>query len=349
MRECTLQAAVLILLVAATSEPSAPARDEPPGTLKVSEKVKKDFGARAIDILSGATRVEVFQLKAEPGRKAGPATLGSEQRQWTIGATGKEKGKDFVAKVRECLLDGKTETIGWEPELDRADVALRLWKDKESVAVVIDFRSGHFTVVARDSAGLRIKVAGGSCIYNAKREFDEKGELFARVKALAVEAFPDDEKIKALKQPKEPEEEIRPPVGDKVPEHLLTLLEKADQFELLSLNPQRSKEKAADDFHGYKVLGKTTVKDAEVRKKLVAALKKGVEDNDGAAAGCFNPRHGIRATRDGKTAEFVICFECLFVQVFVGDKLEKGLRTTNSPKDTFDGVLKEAKVPLPEK
>ena len=83
---------------------------------------------------------------------------------------------------------------------------------------------------------------------------------------------------------------------------------------------------------------------------LVAALKKGVEDNDGAAAGCFRPRHGIRVTRDGKTAEFVVCFECLYVQVYLDGKAEKqGLRTTSSPQNAFNGVLKDAKVPLPKK
>jgi hypothetical protein len=127
------------------------------------------------------------------------------------------------------------------------------------------------------------------------------------------------------------------------------MLEKAEQFELLSLDPERPKEKPADAFHGWKVLGKTTAKDAETRKKLVAAFKKGVEDNDGAAAACFRPRHGIRVTHDGKTADFVICYECLFMQVFIGDKQEKGLRTTGSPAATFNAVLKDAKVPLPEK
>jgi|GEM_PF-1129113 len=349
MHASTLRALVLILLAAAANAPNASAQDKAAETPKVNEKVKKAFGARAIDILSGATRVEAFRLKAEPGQKEGPTTLGSAQRQWTITATGKEKGKEFAAKVRTLLLDGTADTYGWEPELDRADIAFRLWQDRESVTLIVNFETGTITVVARDATGRQLRVTGVSYIHNAKREFDKKGELFDRVKTLVVEAFPDDEKLKALKQPKEPEEEVRPPVGDKVPEHLLTLLEKADQFELLSLNPERSKEKAADDFHGYKVLGKTTVKDAEVRKKLVAALKKGVEDNDGAAAGCFNPRHGIRVTRDGKTADFVICFECVFMKVYLGDKLEKGLRTTSSPKDTFDDVLKEAKIPLPEK
>ena len=99
-------------------------------------------------------------------------------------------------------------------------------------------------------------------------------------------------------------------IYNKIPDDLQTMLEKAEQFELLSISPYPPKEKPADAFHGWEVLGKTTVKDAEVRKKLVAAFKKGVEANAGITADCFSPRHGIRVTRDGKTADFVICFEC---------------------------------------
>jgi hypothetical protein len=136
---------------------------------------------------------------------------------------------------------------------------------------------------------------------------------------------------------------------NKIPDALLNMLTKAEKFELLSISPARLKEKPADAFHGWKVLGKTEVKKAEVRKKLLDAFQKGVADNTGTVALCFKPRHGIRVTYDGKTADFVICFECYQVQAFVGDKPEKGFLTTKSPQTAFDEVLEEAKVPLPEK
>jgi hypothetical protein len=134
----------------------------------------------------------------------------------------------------------------------------------------------------------------------------------------------------------------------KFPQAYRDVLEKADQFELLSLNPEPQQEKSKDDFHGWKVLGKTTVKDEATRKKLIAAFKKGVADNDGRAAKCFNPRHGIRASHDGKTADFVICFECLQVSAFMGDK-QSNFLTTESPASAFNEALKDAKVPLSNK
>jgi hypothetical protein len=134
---------------------------------------------------------------------------------------------------------------------------------------------------------------------------------------------------------------------NQIPDHLRTILEKAEKFELLSLSPERLKEKPADAFHGWKVLGKTTVEAAD-REKLVTEFKKGVEANDGTVAACFNPRHGIRVTHAGKTADFVICFECLQVHAYLGDKDEKGFLITQSPQPAFDAVLKAAKVPLPD-
>src|SRR5438034_1378613 len=122
---------------------------------------------------------------------------------------------------------------------------------------------------------------------------------------------------------------------NKIPDELQAILEKAEKFELLSLSPEHLQEKPKDGFHGWRILGKTAMKDADARMNLVAAFKKGVAENKGIVARCFNPRHGIRVTHDGKTADFVICFECYQVQAYVGDKQEKGFLITDSPASAF--------------
>jgi hypothetical protein len=124
------------------------------------------------------------------------------------------------------------------------------------------------------------------------------------------------------------------------------ILEKADTFELYSLDP--GPRKVAGGFHGWKVLGKTPVKDAAARKRILAAVYKGLADSDGTVANCFNPRHGIRATHKGKTVDLVICFECLQVQFHAGKEQATEL-TTASPQPTLDKVLKDAGVPLAKK
>src|SRR5262249_13241443 len=103
-----------------------------------------------------------------------------------------------------------------------------------------------------------------------------------------------------------------------------------------------------DNFHGWKVLGKTAVKEKADRGKLVEALEKGIKENDGTVAACFNPRHGIRVAKGDKTIDLVICFECFSLEVWKGEERSSVL-TTGSPQKAFDKVLTDAKVPLPKR
>lgn len=131
---------------------------------------------------------------------------------------------------------------------------------------------------------------------------------------------------------------------NQLPAAARTILQKAAQFELLSLDPAPEKDKSRLGFHGYRVLGKTAVKDV-VQKKLVEAFLKGTE-GDIAPAKCFDPRHGIRATHDGKTVELVICFECSQFKLYVGsEEADEALLVGKTPEPVFDKVLKDAGIP----
>jgi hypothetical protein len=134
----------------------------------------------------------------------------------------------------------------------------------------------------------------------------------------------------------------------KIPEPAKATLEKAEDFELLSLDPGTGKEAPQGDFHGWKVLGKTTVKDAKVRKELVDAFVKGVAEYKDGPAKCFDPRHGIRVTRKGTIVEFVICFECSQTRVYGGGVNGQLFLVSGSPTEVFNKVLRDAKVPLPK-
>jgi hypothetical protein len=136
----------------------------------------------------------------------------------------------------------------------------------------------------------------------------------------------------------------------KIPAAVKTILEKADAYELFSLDPGSREEKPKDTFQDWKVLGKTRVDKAETRKQLVAALEKGITDNPDSVANCFEPRHGIRATHQGKTVDLVICFRCAQIQVFLdGKRVEPDILTWKTQEPVFDQVLKDAKVPLAPK
>jgi hypothetical protein len=134
----------------------------------------------------------------------------------------------------------------------------------------------------------------------------------------------------------------------KMPEIVRAVLSQPDQVEVLSLNPSPEKEKDGDKdkdtFHGYKVLGKTALKEAKQRKELVDALVAGIQEK-ATPARCFIPRHGLRVTSDRKTIEMVICFECAQVKVFDGAAMVWSSTVGKSPEPAFDKVLKDAGIP----
>ena len=130
---------------------------------------------------------------------------------------------------------------------------------------------------------------------------------------------------------------------NKLADDAAKILAKAEKIELYSLDPSRirDKDKLKDDFHGFGILGKTTLK-GDAKKDLVSAFQKGLAGQIDPAA-CFNPRHGIRATYDSKTVDLVICFECAQFMVY-GDKDDKGksLLVNKKPQTAFDKALKDA-------
>jgi hypothetical protein len=132
--------------------------------------------------------------------------------------------------------------------------------------------------------------------------------------------------------------------GNVLPEKTLNVLLKAEKFELLSLNPEPEKVRPKDHFHGYTVLGKTEVKDAALRKDIVESFKKGMEGEINPAK-CFDPRHGFRATHEGKTVELVICFACSQFYVHDGSGNSKYL-VNMMPQTLLNKVLKDAGISI---
>ncbi len=132
-----------------------------------------------------------------------------------------------------------------------------------------------------------------------------------------------------------------------IPAAAAAILEQADHFELLSLNPHYPCEAAEGDYHGYRVFGTAVITDAKTRKKLVSAFKRAIAENQGIRALCFNPRHGIRVTRNEKQADFVICFGCDQVQVF--GEVQGEFLITSSARALFDSVLRGSGIPLADR
>lgn len=137
----------------------------------------------------------------------------------------------------------------------------------------------------------------------------------------------------------------------------LTAMRHAGSYELLSLDPTRTttttttrpQRPQPGRFHGWRVLGWTTVSDPSARVRLADALRAGLREADDAMrATCFNPRHGLRVVHGDRTYDLVICFECGHAQAIEGSRGEVP-PVSPSPQPVFDEVLRAAGVPLPAK
>lgn len=124
--------------------------------------------------------------------------------------------------------------------------------------------------------------------------------------------------------------------GQDVPSVEAEILRGAAELELIALDPTwPTPEQKADParFHGYGVLGRAAMSDPAGRVELLDLIAQACRENDGIVAGCFDPRHGIRATVEGRTVDLVICFSCLQVLVFAdGERIGSGdLASTQEP------------------
>lgn len=101
-------------------------------------------------------------------------------------------------------------------------------------------------------------------------------------------------------------------------------------------------------LYGYLILGEVAFKrESDNAKMLVKSFKAGIEGSDGRAAGCFSPRHGIRAKHGDQVHEFLVCFECSWTKHFINGKRQDNILTSGEPEAVFNRLLKEEGVPLP--
>ena len=135
------------------------------------------------------------------------------------------------------------------------------------------------------------------------------------------------------------------PFVNRMPESASAALDNAAGVELISLDPSHDSQ-IQDAYHGCKVLGSVIVSDPSIVHSLVDSLKLGVAEHDGAVAVCFNPRHAIKFTVDGKLYEFVICFECLQVIWSADSEPQEPFLVSGSPQAVFDRVLNSSGVEL---
>jgi hypothetical protein len=144
--------------------------------------------------------------------------------------------------------------------------------------------------------------------------------------------------------------------GPGLPADLIADLRRAPTFELLTLDYRPGFDTtspphladgtpASDVVHRYAVLGRAAVADAAMRDHLLDALNQSVKEGS-TPNQCFNPRHAIHASVDGKEIDILICFECKQYERYVGDTHLIGFMS-RSAQGTFEQAVKALGLPEP--
>ena len=157
--------------------------------------------------------------------------------------------------------------------------------------------------------------------------------------------------------------ELRVPTSQQLnamfPDGARQVLEQSPQLTLFSVDPAAGDydsvvgSKPLPMFHGHMIFGQTVISDAAAKAALLASFYDGLvipPDPRGLkqiGIGCFNPRHGLRATMKGKTVDLLICFGCMQVETYINNhRLARHAHINAAPSEKFNEVLTAAGVPI---
>jgi RNA polymerase sigma-70 factor, ECF subfamily len=149
---------------------------------KPSKAVAEFLGPSAVQIISNTTKAEIYRIEGTEGTE-GPAIDNFPSRGPAI------NGADEARKVLpEILFADDTYSFG-SAKLCKFNpgVAFRLWSDQQYVDVLVCFSCDELRVVSYDEKGI------------AKRSNEDCDAARPPLLALAKAAFPQDDKIQALK------------------------------------------------------------------------------------------------------------------------------------------------------
>jgi hypothetical protein len=130
---------------------------------------------------------------------------------------------------------------------------------------------------------------------------------------------------------------------NKLPQSVEQVLAKPEKVTLYSLEPDAPRD-VEPHFYGYKLLGQTDLDPARAAQ-AISVFRAAVSGWDHKVAICFNPRHALRVTAEGKSFVLLLCYECHQMQVFGNEKTAAALGAAGSPKALND-LLIAANIPV---
>jgi len=123
----------------------------------------------------------------------------------------------------------------------------------------------------------------------------------------------------------------------------------AKSIELVSLSPTPPSPAVASfgSLGGFAILGAAVTSDKGEIAQIARSLARGIRTTDGFMAMCFNPRHAIRYTVDGKPVVVLVCFECQRGEILhAGDKTV--FLTSRVPEAGWDRIFSRHGLPKSE-
>jgi hypothetical protein len=115
-------------------------------------------------------------------------------------------------------------------------------------------------------------------------------------------------------------------------------------------NPvDRDKPTDKELLYEFPVLGRVSITDPELRRRVVTAVKRDLDDDsDSTGHLCFQPRHVLRVVKSGRTIDLVICFQCNRYRAYVDGKQTRAedLPVGKSSQELLNKILTDAGVPL---
>jgi hypothetical protein len=123
----------------------------------------------------------------------------------------------------------------------------------------------------------------------------------------------------------------------------------ANEVTLYSLSPDwvwppRGKQ----HFYSYEILGSVTLSNPADLTSLGNVIRDGVASyDDEEYTCCFKPRHGLRIRKANHCFDFVVCFECKKLIVYVDGKESEPILGVTGTSNVLNEILKANKVPLP--
>jgi len=131
----------------------------------------------------------------------------------------------------------------------------------------------------------------------------------------------------------------------RLPADVFRALDRPTEISLYSTNPDPEAFHwwFSHWFHDYRIIGRVSVVDPVERRQVAAVVRHAAQTYLGETKCMFSPRHGVRLSSGPKTYDFLICFECLQMQVYSGDQVIAALSIGGSP-EALNRILHAAHI-----